>query len=434
MSKLAIFGGSPVRQNLFPAYNTMGEEEVEAVSKVIRGGVLSKYLGCWDPDFFGGPVVQEFEKKWAEKNQSKFAVSVNSNTSGLITALGAVGVKPGDEVITSPYTMSASASSCLFWGGIPIFADIDPKTFNITADTIRSQITSKTKAIVVVHIFGYPADMDEIMAMANEKNIFVIEDCAQSPFTTYKDKFVGNFGHIGVFSLNYHKHIHTGEGGVITTNDDELATRCQLIRNHAEAVVDDMGVTDLTNMWGFNFRMPEMEAAIGLEQIKKIDLLTEQRFQNVNYLINALKNLEYLDFCHYDIKQGEHAYYAQPIKYNSEKNNGLHRNKYLKALSAEIPSSHLRDGEGDGLIGGGYVKPIYLQSIYQKIAFNVFGRTDLAYPKGLCPATEEMHFNQLITTELMRPSMTKSDLDQVIEAFNKVDEHMSEIIARQDEL
>ena len=240
-NKLAIFGGEPVRKNLFPAYNTMGDEEVAAATKVIQSGVLSKYLGCWDPDFFGGPFVQQFEEKWATKNESKFAITVNSNTSGLIVALGAVGVEPGDEVITSPYTMSASASSCLFWGGIPVFADIDVNSFNITAETILPKITNQTKAIVVVHIFGQPVDMDPIIKLAKERNIRLIEDCAQSPFTKYKGKFVGNFGDAGVFSLNYHKHIHTGEGGVITTNDEEISTRCRLIRNHAEAVVDEYG-------------------------------------------------------------------------------------------------------------------------------------------------------------------------------------------------
>lgn len=440
-SNLAIFGGQPLRTKLFEAYNTIGEEEVNAVSNVLRSGILSKYLGCWHEDFYGGDVVQEFEKVWAEKNESKHAISVNSNTSGLIAALGAAGIQPGDEVIVSPYTMSASASSCLVWGGIPVFADIDENTFGISAETIEPLITSKTKAVLVVHIFGYPTDMDPIMELAEKHNFIVIEDCAQAPFTKYNGQFVGNLGHMGVFSLNYHKHIHTGEGGVIVTNDDILAEKCQLIRNHAEAVVEDKGVSDLTNMWGFNFRLPEMEAAIGLEQIKKVDDLLESRYKNTRYLIEKLKSIPYLDMCDYESESGRwdddqlinnHAYYVQPIKYLSEKNSGLHRNKYFQALNAELPSSVMR--ETDGLIGFGYIKPLYLQPLYQKLAFNTFGRTDLNYAKGTCPVAEKMHFDVLITTELMRSSMSEADLEDVVAGFMKVHENMPEIIERQAEL
>lgn len=431
MNKLAIFGGQPVRTELFPAYNTMGDEEVAAAAKVIKSGVLSKYLGCWDPDFFGGPFVQEFEDKWAQKNESEYAVSVNSNTSGLIVSLGALGISTGDQVITSPYTMSASASACLFWGGVPVFADIDDKTFNISAETIEPKITKRTKAIVVVHIFGKPADMLPIIELAKKYNLRVVEDCAQAPFTKYKDKYVGNWGDAGVFSLNYHKHIHTGEGGVITTNDKNLKTRCQLIRNHAEAVVDDMGIVDLKNMWGFNNRLGEIEAAIGIEQVKKFDGLQRARWDNTIYLQGALNNIDYIDVCNYNHNYGEHAYYVMPIKYLSN-NNNLSRKIFLTALSAELPSSYMR--EGDPLIGGGYVKPLYLQQLYQKRAFNYAENAVVSYNIGECPVCEDMHFNKLITSEFMRPGMSKKDLDDVVAAFKKIDSNIDELISRQDEL
>ena len=440
MSKLAIFGGTPVRSELFDAYNTIGAEERKAVDDVLSTGVLSKFLGSWHADFLGGPKVNEFEKAWAAKNGSDFAVSVNSNTSGLIAALGAAGVEPGDEVIVSPYSMTASASACLIWGGIPVFADIDPLSFNISAETIAPLITTRTKAIMVVHIFGFPADMEPIAALAKKHGICLIEDCAQAPFIKYKNRSVGNWGDMGIFSLNYHKHIHTGEGGVITTNNETFAKKCQLIRNHGEAVVEGMGFTDLKNMWGFNFRLPEMEAAIGIEQIKKIDELMAARHENVRYLIDNLKHIPYLDLLDYKelaanghySKDCEHAYYVQPMKYFSEKNGGLHRNKYVKALSSELPSSYMR--EDDELIGAGYVRPLYLQPLYQKKAFNTFGNTNLRYEKGTCLTCEDMHFEKLIGTEFMRPSMSRSDLDQVIEAFIKVDSQMNELIDRQHEI
>jgi perosamine synthetase len=433
LSKLAIFGGKPVRTALFPAHNTIGDEERKAVDDVLKTGVLSKYLGCWHDDFYGGPQVQNFEEQWAGKMNAKYAISVNSNTSGLITAMGAVGIKPGDEVIVSPYSMTASAIAPVFWGGIPVFADIDPDNFCLSPESIEEKISSRTKAILVVHIFGHAADMDAIMQLASKYDLMVIEDAAQAPFGRYKDRFVGTLGHLGVFSLNYHKHIHTGEGGVITTNDDRLAERCQLIRNHGEAVVEEKGVQEIDNIFGFNFRLPEMEAAIGIEQLKKIDNLLEQRRWNAQYLLENLGNLSYLVLC---IPEPfiNHCYYVQPFKYHADRNHGLHRNKYLATLSKELPSSYMR--ESDPLIGGGYVRPLYLQPIFQQKKFNLHDHdvNDLDYSMGLCPITERMHFDELITHEFIRPTMSKGDLDQVIEAFLKVDKHMSEVITRQHEI
>ncbi|MEK9753121.1 MAG: aminotransferase class V-fold PLP-dependent enzyme, partial [Rhodospirillaceae bacterium] len=211
MSKLALLGGKPVREKLFPAYKVVGSEEARAVAKVVETGILSRYIGAQHPDFMGGDQVKAFEAAWAETFSAKYAIAVNSATSGLYAAIGAAGVGPGDEVIVSPYTMMASVTAAVVFNGVPIFADIDPRTYCISADTIRPKITPRTKAIVVVHIFGQPADMDPIMELAREHNIVVIEDAAQAPYATYNDRSVGTLGHMGVFSLNYHKHIHTGE-------------------------------------------------------------------------------------------------------------------------------------------------------------------------------------------------------------------------------
>ena len=433
MSKLAIFGGNPVRAKLFEAYNTIGDEEIFAVNAVLKTGVLSKFLGSWHPDFYGGSKVQELEKLWSAYIGVKHSVSVNSNTSGLIVSMGAIGIQPGDEVIVSPYSMSASAIAPIFWGGVPVFADIDEKNFCISPKSIEERITRRTKAILVVHIFGHAAEMDEIMAISKKHQLHVVEDAAQAPGGEYKGKKLGSIGDISVFSLNYHKHIHTGEGGIITTNDDRLSERCQLIRNHGEAVVEAKGVKEIDNIFGYNFRMTEIESAIGIEQLKKLDNLVEKRIENAEYLAKNLKSLSYIDVCE-PPSYVKHSYYQQPIRYFSEKNHGLHRDKYLKAISAEIPSSVMR--EKDPLIAGGYAKPLYLQPIYQKRAFNLFKHKpeEINYGLGLCPTTERMYNHELITHELMRPSMSKSDLDQVIEGFYKVDKYMDEIIKRQNEL
>jgi perosamine synthetase len=314
MKKLAINGGMPVRSKLFPAYNTIGEEEKNAVMKVMDSGNLSQFLGAWHKDFYGGPTVQKFEKDWASKFNSKYAISVNSNTSGLFAAIGALGIQAGDEVIVSPYTMSASALAPIIYGAVPVFADIDLDNYGLSPESIERNITPRTKAILVVHIFGNPAKMDEIMKIAKKHNLYVIEDCAQAPLAEHKGKLVGTIGDIGVFSLNYHKHIHTGEGGVLTTQNDDIAERLYLIRNHGENIVEPKGVKDIWNSHGFNFRMTEIESAIGIEQLKKLpDLLTE-RLKNANYISSELGKLAGIVPPVLD-SASKHVFYVQPFKF-----------------------------------------------------------------------------------------------------------------------
>jgi perosamine synthetase len=430
MSKvLAINGGKPVRTKLFPAYNTIGEEEKKAVMKVLDSGNLSQYLGAWTHDFLGGPTVRTFEEHWANAIGVKHAVSVNSNTSGLFTAIGAIGIQPGDEVIVSPYTMSASAIAPLVYGGIPVFADIDPVTFCMDPDSIESRITSRTKAILVVHIFGHPADMNRIMDIARRHNLYVIEDAAQAPMGKYKGQYVGTIGHIGVFSLNYHKHIHTGEGGVITTNDSILADRCQMIRNHAENVTGPRNLADLTNLIGFNYRMTEIECAIGIEQLKKLPSLLEERLENVAFMNEKLSGFPAFEIQPTLTDGSLHTYYVYPVKYNKDIA-GIDRNLFVEALKAEIPSAVLR--ETAPLIGAGYVKPIYLQPIYQKRAAWAFNSKlydgNVSYDERICPVTEKMHFEVLFTHEYMRPGMTKKDMMDVINAMEKILENVSELM------
>ncbi|MBT5572350.1 MAG: DegT/DnrJ/EryC1/StrS family aminotransferase, partial [Alphaproteobacteria bacterium] len=184
MTELAMTGGTPVRTKPFPAYKVIGEPEKAAVAKVMESGVLSRFIGGWHKDFYGGPEVQAFEKEWAETFGATHAVSVNSATSGLYAACGAAGVGAGDEVIVSPYTMSASCVAPMVYNATPIFADIDPATYCLDPESIRSKITPNTKAIIVVHIFGMAADMDPIMEIAAAHDLIVIEDCAQCPFAT----------------------------------------------------------------------------------------------------------------------------------------------------------------------------------------------------------------------------------------------------------
>ncbi len=415
MNELAILGGPKAIQKPFSRYNSIGREELEAVKAVMETGVLSRFLANWDPDFYGGEKIQEFERGWARYFSVNHAVAVNSNTSGLITALGAIGIEPGDEVIVSPWTMSASATSILIWNGIPVFADIEAETFNLDPASIEQNITPYTKAIMVSDIFGHAADLDRIMALARQYRLKVIEDAAQAPGALYKGRPVGTIADIGVYSLNYHKHIHTGEGGVCVTNDPSLAERMQLIRNHAEAVVEDKGVDDLSNMIGFNFRMTEIEGAIGIEQLKKLNTLTSRRIAVADRLTAGLGGLKGL---RPPIVQKDctHVYYVYPMVYGPEET-GVSRDKVFQALVSEgVP------------IGDSYVN-IHLLPMYQKkMAYGTKGfpwsadfyRGQVSYEKGICPVAETLQDKTFMLIGLCVYDYTDEDIDLIIKAFEKV--------------
>lgn len=431
--KLAINGGQKLRTTPFPAYNTIGVEEEEAVLRVLRSGKLSTFLGTWHDDFFGGPEVRALESEWAAYFGVKHAISVNSATSGLYAAVGACGISPGDEVIVSAYTMSASATAALVYGAIPIFADIEEDYYCLDVKSIESKITSKTKAIIVVDIFGQPYDAPAINALAKKHNLYVIEDTAQAPGAMLGDKYAGTLGDIGVYSLNYHKHIHGGEGGIIVTDNDVLADKIRLIRNHAEAVLNARGIKDrseLINMVGYNYRMTEIEAAIARCQLRKLPYLLTQRLANTEYLNKKLAQIPCIQPT--KIRQdAKHAFYVHPLQFDAGVAE-MHRNRFIEAVKAELPPTLLRE-ESTVLLSYGYVKPLYLQPLYQeRIAFGrdgfPFTLSDIIYPKGLCPMTEEMHFNRLVTHEFMRPGMTIDDMNDVVRAFEKVWENKEELV------
>lgn len=425
LSKLAINGGKPVRAQPFPAYVTIGQEEKRAVADVMDSTVLSQFLGSWSPDFYGGPRVQQLEQEWAGQFGVRHAVSVNSATSGLNAAVGAAGVGPGDEVICSPYTMSASATCALVYGAVPVFADIDPDIFCITAESIRRVLTPRTKAVVVVDIFGHPADMHEIMKLAREHSLMVIEDAAQAPGARYHGRYAGTLAHMGVFSLNYHKTIHSGEGGVVVTDEEELAERLQLIRNHAEAVVNDKGTRNLVNMVGFNYRMTEIEAAIASEQLKKLERLLAPRIEAAEYLSDKLQDLPGLRT---PVVRPEvrHGYYVYALRFDAART-GVRRDRFTEALQAE------------GLrIMSGYTRPLYLEPLYQKrVAIGDKGfpftsgcyEGQVSYEKGICPTTEKMHFEELLYTDICHANITRRDLDDTVAGFHKVMEHLEELRA-----
>lgn len=415
MSELAILGGEKTINYQFKKYNSIGEQEMAAAAEVLKSGVLSQYLGTWSKDFYGGPKVQEFERMAETYFGVKHAVTVNSWTSGLVAAIGAIGIEPGDEVIVSPWTMSASATSILHWNAIPVFADISMDTYNLDPKSVEMNITEHTKAIMVIDIFGQSADMDEIMNIAKKNNLKVISDTAQAPGAFYKDKYAGTLADVGGFSLNYHKHIHTGEGGILVTNDDEIAQKLQLIRNHAECVVEGIGQDNLANMLGHNFRLGEIESAIAIEQLKKLKSLVQSRQKLAEALSMGLSGLDGLTTPM--IKQDRtHVYYVYPMQLDIKKL-GVSKQRIAEALLAE------------GVEVSTQYQNIHLLPMYQKkIAYGSNGfpwssdicKREINYSKGICPNAERLNDETYIGYGLCVYDLNIDDINLIIKAFQKV--------------
>lgn len=424
MSKsLALLGGKPVRSTPFTQRTTVDHEERRAVADVMQKGDLSLFFGSPGEFFLGGPKVREFESLWASMHGYRYAISVNSWTTGLMTAVGAAGVGPGDEVICPPTSMSATSTAILFYGGIPVFVDIEPDTFCLDPRKIEAAITPRTKAIMVVHLFGHPADMDAISEIATRHGLRVIEDAAHAPGAKYNGRHVGGMKDLGGFSFNYHKHIHTGEGGMIVTNDEDLAQRCRMIRNHGENVLEAAGVTDLTNMVGSNYRLTEIQAAIGVVQSGKLEACLQHRNRLHEYFSRALGGIDGLILP--SIKQNAtHSFYGWTMRF-IEESIGIPRDLFFRAVMAELPKPDI--WEQSPLVQG-YVKPLYLNKLYQErraigrghFPFDMNPGVDYAYPKGLCPVAERMYEKEFLIVPLIREAVTESDLDDVVSAIGKV--------------
>jgi len=414
-NKLAILGGKKTISTPFKRYNPIGIEEQRAVQRVVESGVLSKFIGAWHEDFLGGPKVKEFEKAVTEFFNVKYAVTVNSWTSGLIAAIGALGIEPGDEVIVTPWTMSATGTAILHWNAIPVFADIDPDTYNLSPMSIERCISPYTRAIVVADIFGQSADMDEIMALAEKHDLQVVSDTAQSPGALYKGRYAGTCAHIGGYSLNYHKHIHTGEGGILVTDDEKIADRLRLIRNHAEAVVKDKGFDQLSNMIGFNFRLGEIECAIGREQLRKLPQLVLSRQTAAELLTSGLGELPGLQIPVL-APERNHVYYVYPMQIDVDIL-GVSRDRICDALNAE------------GVEVSRRYQNIHLLPVYQKkIAYGSKGfpwtsdicHRAVSYEKGICPVAERLNDKSYIGLSMCVYDLNAQDVSKIVAAFHKV--------------
>jgi len=413
---LALLGGQPLNRKPFQFNNSIGAEERRAVLEVLDRGELSGFIASPGEPFWGGVAVRELQRLFCEHYGVRHAVAVNSATSGLLCALSATGIGPGDEVITSPYTMSATSTVALMLGAVPVFADIEAESFGLDPASVEANITPHTRAIIAVNIFGHPARLRELRAIADRHGLYLIEDNAQAPDAMHQGAYAGTIGHLGVFSFNRHKVMQSGEGGVVVTNDDKLFEKAALMRNHGEAVVEAMGISDLVNTIGLNLRMTELEAAVAIEQFKKLPRLNAERLALADRLSQNLAAIDGITAPR--TMQGDrHVYYLYAMKYDAART-GLPRDLFVKAMLAE-----------GFFIRAGYLKPTYLYPAYQKrIAIGNKGfpftanprHQNLSYAEGLCPTCERLENSELMITGIMQPPQTLEDMDLYIEGMRKI--------------
>ncbi len=370
------------------------EEEQKEVIKVIKSQMLT---------LLAGEVVKNFEREFANYIGVKHAIGVNSGTAALHIAIAALEIGPGDEIIVPPFTFIATASSILQNNAIPIFADIDNKSYMLDPDSVKKKITDRTKAIIPVHLSGISADMDPLLDIAADNNLYIIEDACQAHGAKYKGKKVGSIGDLGTFSFYPSKNMTTGEGGMITTNNSKLAEQCRLIRHHGEPS------WYVYNRLGWNYRMTEIQGAIGRIQLKKLDRYLKIRNENAQYLTDKVKDLKGIDppyvpeYCEPAFNYWIGRIHPEII--------GLNKEEFIE----KFPKSKVL-----------YPIPLYQTKLFQQ---------KVAYPKG-CPWScpfygKEIDYTKLnlpvvekVTREIfaldIHPKITKEELDDNIKIMKNL--------------
>ncbi|SHJ02591.1 UDP-4-amino-4,6-dideoxy-N-acetyl-beta-L-altrosamine transaminase [Desulfofundulus thermosubterraneus] len=392
----AIDGGEPVRETYLPyARQWIEEDDVEAVTRVLRGDWLTT-----------GPTLAEFEKQFAARVGARYAVAFSSGTAALHAACFAAGVGRGDEVITSPITFVASANCALYLGAKPVFADIDPRTYNIDPAEIEKKITPQTKAIIPVHFTGQPCDLDAIHALAEKHNLVVIEDACHALGAEYKGQPIGCLSDMTVFSFHPVKHITTGEGGMVTTNSGELYQWLLLFRNHGitrdrELMVEDQGpwYYEMLDV-GYNYRLTDIQAALGLSQLRKLDRFLERRREIARTYNEAFASLPEVEIP-YQAPYGRSSWhlYVLALNLNLLK---VGRREVFEALRAENIGVNVH-----------YI-PVYRHPYYRWL-----GDPDSCSLSGFyCFHAEEL-YERIITLPLY-PAMSDGDVRDVITAVRRV--------------
>lgn len=380
----------PIRDTYLPyGRQWIDDDDIEAVVKVLKGDYLTT-----------GPFVSIFEQAIANYVGAKYAVSFSNGTAALHGACFAAGITEGDEVITSPMTFAASANCVLYQGGKPVFADIDEKMYNIDPKEIEKKITNKTKAIIPVDFTGQPVYLNEILAIAKKHNLVVIEDAAHALGATYNGKMIGSISDMTMFSFHPVKHITSGEGGMITTNNKDFYEKLLQFRSHG-ITRDAKKLTENHGPWyyemhflGFNYRLTDIQAALGTSQLKKIDQFIDLRKKYVSMYNEAFKKINEISIPYQD-ENGVSGWHLYIIRLHLEK---------LAANRKEVFEALLKENIG---VNVHYI-PVYLLPYYQ----------GLGYQRGDCPNAEKL-YEEIITLPLF-PAMTENDVLDVIEAVTTV--------------
>ncbi|MDR6553598.1 UDP-4-amino-4,6-dideoxy-N-acetyl-beta-L-altrosamine transaminase [Paenibacillus qinlingensis] len=386
--ELAINGGTSVRSKMLPyGQQWLNDDDINEVIQVLRSDFLTQ-----------GPKIAEFEAVVANYVGAKYAVAFSNGTAALHAACFACGIEQGDEVITTPITFAASSNCALYMGAKPVFVDIDDQTYNINPDLIEAAVTPKTKAIVAVDFTGQPVNMDKIKQIADKYNLTIIQDSAHSLGATYKGQKVGSLADMTMFSFHPVKHITTGEGGMIVTDDADYAKKLKLFRSHGitrEDIAEDKGpwYYEMTAL-GYNYRMTDIQAALGISQLKRLDEFVDRRKALIEMYNEEFQHLD-VAITPFQLADTDSSWHLYILRLNLEKLSA-DRKQIFKALQAENIGVNIH-----------YI-PVYFHPYYQ----------GLGYEKGLCPIAEKW-YEEVITLPLF-PKMTEDDVRDVIEAVKKV--------------
>ena len=415
MAKLAINGGEKaINRSLGKRWPIWDEQEEKALMEVLHSG---RWWGGGE-----GSKVWEFEDAFAEYHNAKYGVSTSSGTQALINDLKGANVDPGDEVLTPALTFFASATCILFIDAIPVFVDVDPKSFNIDPQAMESAITDRTKAAIIVHNGGYPADMDAIMEISRKHNLAIIEDCAHAHGSEWKGTRIGAIGQMGAFSLMAGKSVAGGEGGIVLTNHEEF-------RQNMYAWMDmgrwteradksiRLGITS-------NFRMPELTAAVLLTQMARFDEQIETRERNFTYLSEGMKDIDGIEPFDRDPRVTRWSIYYWNFKFNQAKFDGITRDKFLQAINAE--------GVPVGV--GAHGAPVYKNPLFQSITggntwpikYPTYDKP-LDYTKVYCPEAERIYQTEALCISHPVFLGEREDMDLILEAIRKVRANTDEL-------
>lgn len=408
--KLAINGGKPVRCKEFPQWPFWDKREEELLLEVLKSGKWGS---------LHGNKTKEFENLFKTYHKAKFAKAVSSGTTGLYVSLRALDIEPGDEVIVPAYTFIATASAVLETGGIPIFADIDPETYNISPASVREVLSSRTKGIIPVHFGGHPADMTALKEIAEEKGIFILEDSAQAWGSEWEGQKVGTIGNCGVFSFQSSKNITAGEGGIVLTNDENLSER---IASYSNCGRMEGKIWYEHYLLGSNFRITEFQSAILIAQLERYEALRKKREENALYLLEKLSEIEGIKPLIRDRRATAHSYHLFIIRYDKRYFGEIPKEKIIKILNAEgIP------------VYAGYSLPLYKQPLFKsddkKKLFRTLGiRID--YQNLSLPVTERACYEEALWLNQRVLLGEKEDMDDIVKGFLKIKENLDEIIRR----